>query len=121
MQPRTLGNCLAVPKLSYNISNPVPLLSFLIDDSALAVTMAYQKIDHDFKNDALSYDAKPNYQPCIKLSFWFNKLPEVSHEAFHSHWETVHADLTIATKDFGLCKVQRYVYAPRSGTRVFLC
>ena len=73
--------------------------------------MAYQKIDHDFKNEALSYDAKPNYQPCIKLSFWFNKLPEVSYEAFHSHWETVHADLTIATKYFGLCKVQRYVYA----------
>ncbi|KAK3048038.1 hypothetical protein LTR09_010553 [Extremus antarcticus] len=71
--------------------------------------MVHQKIDHDFKNDQLSYDAKPNYQPCIKLSFWFSKLPEVSYEQFHRHWETVHADLTIATKDFGVCKVQRYV------------
>jgi hypothetical protein len=75
------------------------------------ITMVHQKIDHDFKNEQLSYDAKPNYQPCIKLSFWFNKLPEVSYEQFHRHWETVHADLTIATKDFGVCKIQRYVYA----------
>ncbi|TKA75001.1 hypothetical protein B0A55_02647 [Friedmanniomyces simplex] len=71
--------------------------------------MTLKKIDHGFKNDALSYDATPNYQPCIKLSFFFNKRPEVSHEQFHKHWETVHADLTIAAKDFKACKIQRYV------------
>ena len=62
--------------------------------------MTLKKIDHEFKNKSLSYDAEPNYQPCIKLSFWFNKLPEVSYEQFHRHWETVHADLTVATKEF---------------------
>jgi hypothetical protein len=71
--------------------------------------MTLKKIDHEFKNDSLSYDAKPNYQPCIRLSFWFNKLPDVSYEQFHRHWETVHADLTVATKDFLVCDIKRYV------------
>lgn len=71
--------------------------------------MTLKKIDHEFKHSQLSYEATPNTQPCIKLSFWFNKLPNVSDEQFHRHWETVHADLTVAAKDFGLCKIQRYV------------
>jgi len=48
-------------------------------------TMTLKKIDHEFKNNALSYDATPNYQPCIKLSFFFNKKPEVSDEQFHRY------------------------------------
>ena len=71
--------------------------------------MTLKKIDHEFKNEPLSYDAKPNYQPYVRLSFWFNKLPDVSYEQFHRHWETVHADLTIATKDFLVCDIKRYV------------
>lgn len=71
--------------------------------------MTLKKIDHEFKNDSLSYDAKPNYQPYIRLSFWFSKLPEVSCEQFHRHWETVHADLTVATKDFRVNDIKRYV------------
>lgn len=71
--------------------------------------MTLKKIDHHFKHSQLSYEATPNYQPLIKLSFYFNKLPDVSYEQFHRHWETVHADLTIAAKDFKVCKLQRYV------------
>lgn len=71
--------------------------------------MTLKKVDHAFNHQALSYDAAPNYQPCVKLSFFFNKLPEVSYEQFHRHWETVHADLTVAAKDFAVCKIQRYV------------
>ena len=71
--------------------------------------MTLKKIDHEFQNKALNYDATPNYQPCIKLSFFFYKLPDVSYEQFHRHWETVHADLTIAAKDFAAFKIQRYV------------
>nr|OQO26165.1 hypothetical protein B0A51_03884 [Rachicladosporium sp. CCFEE 5018] len=71
--------------------------------------MTLKKIDYEFQHKALAYDTTPNYQPCIKLSFFFNKLPEVSYEQFHRHWETVHADLTIATRDFKVCKIQRYV------------
>ena len=90
----------------YNIIAILQTVRSLNNTSA---NMTLKKIDHDFKNESLSYDAKPNYQPCIRLSFWFNKLPEVSYEQFHRHWETVHADLTVATKDFNVCKIQRYV------------
>jgi len=45
----------------------------------------------------------------MKLSFFFSKLPEVSFDQFHRHWETVHADLTVATKSFADNKIQRYV------------
>ncbi|KAF2165613.1 hypothetical protein M409DRAFT_23905 [Zasmidium cellare ATCC 36951] len=71
--------------------------------------MTLQKIDHQFQHPKLSYDAKPNYQPSVKLSFYFSKLPDVSDEQFHRHWETVHADLTVAAKGFKACKIQRYV------------
>lgn len=47
--------------------------------------MTLKKMNHEFKNKALSYDAQPNHQPCIKLSFFFNKLPDVSYEQFHRH------------------------------------
>jgi len=70
---------------------------------------SHKKIDHKFAFDALSYDAKPNYQPYVKLSFFFNKLPHVSYEQFHKHWETIHADLTVGTNAFWNSKVQRYV------------
>lgn len=71
--------------------------------------MTLKKTEHQFKNPQLSYDAKPNYQPCVKLSFYFSKLPDVSDEHFHRHWETVHADLTVAAQGFKVCKIQRYV------------
>lgn len=70
--------------------------------------MTHTKIDHQFAFNQLSYDAKPNHQPYIKMLFFFNKLPHVSYEQFHRHWETVHADLTVATKEFATCHIQRY-------------
>ena len=70
--------------------------------------MTLKKIDHSFKNAKLSYDAEPNYQPYIRLSFYFNKLPEVSYEHFHKHWETVHADLVLATKAWKNFHIGRY-------------
>ena len=42
--------------------------------------MTLKKLDYEFTNPQLSYDAKPNYQPYIKLTFFFSKLPEVSYE-----------------------------------------
>lgn len=70
--------------------------------------MTLTKIDHKFANSRLNYDAKPNIQNCIKLSFYFKKLPEVSYEQFYGHWSTVHADLTVATEGFAVVKIQRY-------------
>lgn len=80
--------------------------------------MTLKKINHNFTYSQLDYDATPNIQPCIKLSFWFNKLPNVSDEQFHRHWETVHADLTVAAKDFNVCKIQRYVQVSVDKARV---
>ncbi|KAF2404504.1 hypothetical protein EJ06DRAFT_526587 [Trichodelitschia bisporula] len=70
--------------------------------------MTHAKIDHKFSYDELAYDTPKNYQPCVKLSFFFNKLPNVSYEHFHRHWETVHADLAISAREFGLCGLKRY-------------
>ncbi|KAF2492443.1 hypothetical protein BU16DRAFT_515406 [Lophium mytilinum] len=71
--------------------------------------MVHKKIDHQFAFKELEYETEENYQPCIKLSFFFSKLPHVSYEHFHKHYAHVHADLTVASKDFNVCKIQRYV------------
>ncbi|KAK4941428.1 hypothetical protein LTR10_018697 [Elasticomyces elasticus] len=71
--------------------------------------MTLTKIDHTFTHQQLSYDAKPNYQPYIRISFFFSKLDHVSYEQFHRHFETVHADLTVASKAFKDCHIGRYV------------
>ena len=81
------------------------LNTYLISDFKMTLT----KIDHKFTYPQLSYDAKPNIQPCIKLTFYFNKLPNVSYEQFYGHWSTVHADLTVASNGFAAQKIQRYV------------
>ncbi|KAF2677360.1 hypothetical protein K458DRAFT_447012 [Lentithecium fluviatile CBS 122367] len=71
--------------------------------------MVHNKIDHKFSNPSLEWDAKENYQPCIKLSFFFKKLPDVDDDHFQMHYNHVHADLTVASKDFNVVKIQRYV------------
>ncbi|KAF2664302.1 hypothetical protein BT63DRAFT_444057 [Microthyrium microscopicum] len=71
--------------------------------------MTLTKLDHRFGNEQLSYDAKPNYQPYVKLTFFFSKGSNISDEQFHRHWETVHADLTVASKDFRVNDLRRYV------------
>jgi hypothetical protein len=70
--------------------------------------MTLTKIDHQFTYPQLSYDATPNTQNYIKLSFYFNKLPNVSYDQFYGHWSTVHADLTVAAQGFAAVKIQRY-------------
>jgi hypothetical protein len=42
--------------------------------------MTLKKLDRQFANPELSYEAKPNIQPYIKLTFFFSKLPNVSFE-----------------------------------------
>jgi hypothetical protein len=55
--------------------------------------------------------AKTNSIACIKISFFFSKLPDVSDEHFHKHYAHVHADLTVAAKIFGVYQIQRYTQA----------
>ncbi|PLB50104.1 hypothetical protein P170DRAFT_424526 [Aspergillus steynii IBT 23096] len=42
----------------------------------------------------------PNIQPAIKISVFFHKLPDISPEKFFTHWQSIHADLAIATQAF---------------------
>jgi hypothetical protein len=70
--------------------------------------MAHNPMPHDFKVPQLSYDAEPNVQPYIRLSFFFQKLPHISYEQFYRHWATVHADLSIGSKSFAGARIGRY-------------
>ncbi|TPX08632.1 uncharacterized protein E0L32_009971 [Thyridium curvatum] len=71
--------------------------------------VGHERISHKFTYDTLSYDAGVHYQPCVKVSFYFKKLPDVSYDHFHQHWATVHADLTVGSKPFARHKVLRYI------------
>ncbi|CAM1502224.1 Fc.00g042080.m01.CDS01 [Cosmosporella sp. VM-42] len=65
-------------------------------------------IDHEFTIDEFKYENEVHYQPCVKVSFYFKKRKDVSHEHFFKHWAHVHADLTLASRNFGQFKCQRY-------------
>jgi hypothetical protein len=71
--------------------------------------MANKRVDHEFTFPELAYGSKVNYQPGIRLSFFFKKLPHVSYEQFMEHYHHVHADLTVATKSFNVYQIQKYV------------
>lgn len=62
--------------------------------------MPWDKISHNFTHPELDYDAKPNFQPCIKVSVFFKKKDGIDFDTFFGHWQTVHADLALATKAF---------------------
>lgn len=49
-----------------------------------------------------------NQQPYYRILLLFKKRPDVTEEYFHTHWKTVHADLTMAGKNIGV-RVSRYV------------
>ncbi|KAH7019821.1 EthD domain-containing protein [Ilyonectria destructans] len=66
------------------------------------------QIDHDFTFDDFKYEKEVHYQPCVRVSIYFKKKKGVSFEHFTQHWAHVHADMTLASKKFGLFKVQRY-------------
>ncbi|KAH8685063.1 EthD domain-containing protein [Ilyonectria robusta] len=62
--------------------------------------MPFTKVDHKFTHPELNYDSTPNFQPCIKVSVFFRKLDSIDHDTFFGHWQTVHADLAVATQAF---------------------
>ncbi|TPX08254.1 uncharacterized protein E0L32_001850 [Thyridium curvatum] len=69
----------------------------------------HERIDYDFVHEKLSYDAGVYYQPCVKVSLYFKKLPNVSWEHFSKHWATVHADITVSSETFKEHGCLRYV------------
>ncbi|KAJ5753599.1 Dimeric alpha-beta barrel [Penicillium nucicola] len=56
--------------------------------------------DHQFTHSELNYDSEPNFHPAIKVSVFFKKKEGITHEQFYRHWQTVHADLAVATQAF---------------------
>lgn len=62
--------------------------------------MPHEKTKHEFANPELSYDSKPNFQPCLRVDVFFNKNENIDYDTFYGHWQTVHADLAVAAKDF---------------------
>lgn len=53
------------------------------------------------------------YKAYVKLLLFFNKKDGVSYEQFLRHWQTVHADLTVATEGFRVSNIQRYTQVRR--------
>ncbi|CAK7204330.1 hypothetical protein SEUCBS139899_007085 [Sporothrix eucalyptigena] len=68
----------------------------------------HERIDHDFTYPLFDYTTPIKYQPCIKVSLFFRKRPDVSYEHFYKHWATVHADLTAASNEFRARNILRY-------------
>jgi len=64
---------------------------------------------HTFTFERLNRPASESHQPYLKLLFFVTKSPSLSDEEFHRHWETIHADLTVAAKNFQKIKILRYV------------
>jgi hypothetical protein len=64
--------------------------------------------ERNLTHPQLDYNAEPNFQPCIKVSVFFRKIDSVSYETFFGHWQSVHADLAVATQAFR-DSIQRYV------------
>lgn len=63
--------------------------------------MPHEQTEHEFANPELSYDGEPNFQPCLRVSVFFNKNEKIDYDTFYGHWQTVHADLAVSTKAFG--------------------
>ncbi|KAH8175633.1 ethD domain-containing protein [Sarocladium implicatum] len=66
------------------------------------------KIDHKFNFPKFDYEIPIDFQPCIKMMFFFSKDPNVSYEHFSKHYAHIHSDLTVAASSFGAFNVQRY-------------
>lgn len=62
--------------------------------------MTWEKVPHNFAYPELGYDSTPNFQTCIKVSVFFNKIDSINYDTFFGHWQTVHADLAVATRAF---------------------
>ena len=63
---------------------------------------------HKFNFDELAVGTGSNEQPYFRAMIFFHKKPGLTDDFFHEHWKSVHADLTLSTKDAGVNLV-RYV------------
>lgn len=80
-------SCLATP---LSTSNP-PLLSHV----------------YTFKELQSKHSKHSSHQPYFRFNIFLRKNPHITEAAFHQHWKSVHADLTISQPDAGL-RLLRY-------------
>lgn len=62
---------------------------------------------HKYMFPELSLGSGSNEQPYFRALVFFHKKPGLTDEFFHDHWKSVHADLTMQTKDAGIL-LKRY-------------
>lgn len=65
-------------------------------------------LTHKFKFQELEVGKGSNQQPYFKALLFFYKKPGLSHDFFHEHWKSVHADLTMRAGKAG-ANIVRYV------------
>ncbi len=63
---------------------------------------------HKFSFSELTLGTGSNEQTYFRALVFFHKKPGLTGEFFYEHWKSVHADLTLSTKDAGVNLV-RYV------------
>ena len=63
---------------------------------------------HKYNFSELELGTGSNEQGYFRAMIFFHKKPGLTDEFFHEHWKSVHADLTLSTKDAGVNLV-RYV------------
>jgi hypothetical protein len=62
--------------------------------------MVWENTAHKLSSPQFDNNHEPNFQPCIKVSVFFNKIESIDYDTFFGHWQTVHANLATATEAF---------------------
>ncbi|KAF2827590.1 hypothetical protein CC86DRAFT_369685, partial [Ophiobolus disseminans] len=62
---------------------------------------------YTFPELALDHPTRSNEQPYFRAMVFFSKKPGLTDEFFHSHWKSVHADLTMQVEGAGV-RLVRY-------------
>ncbi|KAL4919150.1 hypothetical protein BDW62DRAFT_200030 [Aspergillus aurantiobrunneus] len=50
----------------------------------------------------------PPARPLVRVTFYFSKIPSMTHDEFYDYWRNTHGVLTVAAKSFEDAKVQQY-------------
>ncbi|KAF2275914.1 uncharacterized protein EI97DRAFT_458912 [Westerdykella ornata] len=103
-----LTSALAAPK-NHDYSSPICNLNKPISLTPDQETYLYNRT-YAFKELAPPNPASEqcfNKQAHVRVIILFKRRPDISEDYFHLHWSTVHAELTVAARDFGI-HISRY-------------
>ncbi|KAF2186717.1 hypothetical protein K469DRAFT_572215 [Zopfia rhizophila CBS 207.26] len=71
--------------------------------------MVHNQVDHQFTFPELEWDAPESYQRNMHKALFLQKLLNIDNNHFQMHCNHVHSDPTVASKNFNVAKIQRYV------------